>query len=63
MGSPERGRRKLTFGHSIKHGQITGSGEGTVSPVQGTGSFLEEVALEPGLPVGGFSIWEGMGLS
>lgn len=43
---PERGRRKLTFSLRVKHGEINGSGEDKVSPVQSMGSFLEELELE-----------------
>lgn len=44
--------RKVTFSLSVKHGEINGLGEATVSPGQWIGSFLEEVEHELGLPVG-----------
>lgn len=61
MGRPEKGRRKLFFCLSVKHGEINGSRKGTVSLVQGMGYFLEEMELELGLPVVGLGIWEILG--
>lgn len=61
MERSERGRRKPGFGLSVKHGEINGLGEGTVTLEQGMGSFLEEVELDLGLPVVGISIWELLG--
>lgn len=42
---PERGRRKLAFGLSVNHGEVNGSGEGTVSSEPGMGGFLEQTDL------------------
>ena len=55
---PRGGRRKLTFSLRVKDGEINGSGEGKVSPVQTMGSFLEKVELELVLPQVELSIWE-----
>lgn len=40
-----RGRRKLSFGLSIKQQEINCPGEGTLSSEQSMGKFLEEVGL------------------
>lgn len=40
---------QLAFGLSIKQQEVSGTGEGIVSPGQGLGSFLEEVGLEQDL--------------
>ena len=61
MGRPVRGRQRVDFSLSVKHGEINGSGEGTVSSGKGMGRFLEEVELELGRPVVGLGIWELLG--